>query len=163
MLYAIRKHVIQSDIFVSTGLIYILLYIEMSFFKVSWKYFGISWYILKYFETCWNIRYLVGGAHDLESIFVSFKHSGYFFSGKDAMNIMIWSIFVLIFCILLSIFGRYLCYIFCILYIVYCILLSIFVSVSLSCMHTGWGCDGNYDLGEMRKGEDVDYDPADKG
>jgi len=25
-------------------------------------------------------RYLVGGAHDLESIFVSFKHSGYFFS-----------------------------------------------------------------------------------
>ena len=27
-------------------------------------------------------RYLVGGAHDLESIFVSFKHSGYFFSGE---------------------------------------------------------------------------------
>lgn len=25
-------------------------------------------------------RYLVGGAHDLETIFVSFKHSGYFFS-----------------------------------------------------------------------------------
>ena len=33
----------------------------------------------------WNIRYLVGGAHDLESIFVSFKHSGYFFSGEDMM------------------------------------------------------------------------------
>ena len=26
------------------------------------------------------LRYLVGGAHDLETIFVSFKHSGYFFS-----------------------------------------------------------------------------------
>ena len=25
-------------------------------------------------------------------------------------------------------------------------------------MHTGWGCDGNYDLGEIMKGEDVDYD-----
>ena len=38
------------------------------------------------YQQCWfNIiltRYLVGGAHDLESIFVSFKHSGYFFSGE---------------------------------------------------------------------------------